>query len=201
MPSGIPLNPGKIDWTGENPGILLKDEAGAWSAMALFFRIAWSPKGPGSALLLYSDPQQAGGGNCFLTDNEELGRWLIDEFVTHFKAFAGVPAFRDLPIRPLRSAEPDGDPLSNRYVERVLGDDIAVELVWEDLAPPRALELPVSETATGRHEMFSVLVAAETASILVDGRPLPGKPGRRVQAGLESSTAFLYFCETWIRRE
>ena len=44
MPIAPPLNPGKVDWTGENPGILLKDGPdGPFTAMALFFRIVYSP--------------------------------------------------------------------------------------------------------------------------------------------------------------
>jgi len=25
MPIGIPINPGRLDWTGDNPGIMLKE--------------------------------------------------------------------------------------------------------------------------------------------------------------------------------
>ena len=58
MPFGPAINPGKIDWSGENPGILLKeDPEGPWSAMALFFRLAYSPEGPGQALLLFAAPE------------------------------------------------------------------------------------------------------------------------------------------------
>ena len=52
MPLTEPVTPGVVDWTGENPGILLKDEAGDFTAMALFFRVAWSPVGQGQVLLL-----------------------------------------------------------------------------------------------------------------------------------------------------
>ena len=37
MPLNEPVTPGIVDWTGENPGILLKDSDGNFSAMALFF--------------------------------------------------------------------------------------------------------------------------------------------------------------------
>ena len=56
MPLSMPITPGTVDWTGENPGILLKDASGAFTAMALFFRVAWSPgrSGPGSLALWLS---------------------------------------------------------------------------------------------------------------------------------------------------
>ena len=37
MPLNEPITPGVVDWTGENPGILLKNEDGSFAAMALFF--------------------------------------------------------------------------------------------------------------------------------------------------------------------
>ena len=61
MPLSEPVTPGVVDWTGENPGILLKDAQGNFSAMALFFRVAWSPVGQGQVLLLYGTPDQVEG--------------------------------------------------------------------------------------------------------------------------------------------
>jgi hypothetical protein len=46
--------------------------------------------------------------------------------------------------------------------------------------------------------MFSVLVPAQQGSILVNGKALPGKLGTRIQADVETTSAFLYFTETWI---
>ncbi len=47
-------------------------------------------------------------------------------------------------------------------------------------------------------EMSTVLVESRRASILIDGQPLKGQPVPRVQAGIETTTAFLYFSETWV---
>ena len=42
----IPVNPGSVEWSGENPGIYLKsDPDGDYSVVALFFRIVLSPYG------------------------------------------------------------------------------------------------------------------------------------------------------------
>ena len=57
MPIKPNVRTGNVDWTGENPGMLLKtDPAGDWSVLMLFFRIVWSPVGPGNILLLYEAP-------------------------------------------------------------------------------------------------------------------------------------------------
>ena len=71
-------------------------------------------------------------------------------------------------------------------------------LLWEELGSPTLLELPPEETGPKDREMITILVESRKASILVDGKALPGTPAPRVQAGIETTTAFLYFSETWI---
>ena len=91
-----------------------------------------------------------------------------------------------------------GDPSGHRYTETISGDGLTVELVWEGLETPRALELTPDQVGTGVHTMFTLLVPARDARIIVNGHSLPGKVGTRVQAGVETTTAFLYFSETWV---
>jgi len=66
------------------------------------------------------------------------------------------------------------------------------------LEPPRALELAPDQVGTGAHTMFTLLVPARDAQIIVNGHNLAGKVGTRMQAGVETTTAFLYFSETWV---
>lgn len=202
MPLSSPINPGNIDWSGENPGILLKEDPdGPWSAMALFFRIVYSPAGRGHALLLYEAPMRAEGlpgvHNVVLSDNEPMARYLMANFVGKLPSFGGVPAFRAPSYLPITETYWTGDPRS-RYSEVVRGPDLDVELIWEDLGEPVALELPVEETGTKEHEGFTLLIESRKASIILNGRALAGRPVPRVQAGLRTTSAFLYFAETWI---
>ena len=62
MPLSEPITPGTVEWTGENPGILLTNDDGSFAAMALFFRVAWSPVGQGQVLLFYGTPGKADAG-------------------------------------------------------------------------------------------------------------------------------------------
>src|SRR4051794_9453462 len=106
MPIGVPISPGQLDWTGENPGIMLKDsEEGPWTALALFFRVAWSPEGRGSALVLYENPEVAIGhpqvNNVVITDNEAMSRFLMRDFVGGFGVFGEVPAFQAMSYLPM----------------------------------------------------------------------------------------------------
>jgi len=202
MPLSEPITPGVVDWTGENPGILLKDEDDGFSAMALFFRVAWSPAGQGQVLLLYGSPDAAAGTpeapNVLMSDNADLAAFLKDNFIAKLAAFREAPAFENLSYLSARSVRASGDPMSHRYAESISGEGLAVELVWEELEPPRALELTPDQVGTRAHTMFTLLVPARRAQIIVNGRSLPGEVGTRVQAGMETTTAFLYFSETWI---
>ena len=202
MPLNEPITPGVVDWTGENPGILLKDADGNFSAMALFFRVAWSPVGQGQVLLLYGTPDAVKGSdeapNVILSDNPALTAFLKENFISKLAAFANAPAFDTLPELGAQVVRTSGDPMGHRYSETLVAAGLTVELVWEDLQPPRALELSPHEVASGEQNMFSLLVPAHAAQIIVNGRSLPGQLGTRVQAGYETTTAFLYFSETWI---
>ena len=202
MPLSTPITPGSVDWTGENPGILLKDASGAFTAMGLFFRVAWSPAGQGQVLWLYGSPASQidtpEAPNVVLTDNVDLATYLKSNFVGRLGVFRDPPAFDCMRPRLAHAVRSSGDPMSHRYSETIVGEDLSVELVWEDLEPPRALELTPDQVGTGAHTMFTLLVAARSAQIIVNGRALPGQVGSRVQAGLETTTAFLYFSETWV---
>ncbi|WP_406645558.1 hypothetical protein QEZ52_16485 [Aliisedimentitalea scapharcae] len=202
MPLNEPITPGVVDWTGENPGILLKDADGNFSAMALFFRVAWSPVGQGQVLLLYGTPDAVQGSdaapNVILSDNPALTAFLKENFISKLAAFANAPAFDTLPELGAQVVRTSGDPMGHRYSETLVAAGLTVELVWEDLQPPRALELSPHEVASGEQNMFSLLVPAHAAQVIVNGRSLPGQLGTRVQAGYETTTAFLYFSETWI---
>ena len=202
MPLNEPITPGVVDWTGENPGILLKNPDGSFSAMALFFRVAWSPVGQGQVLLLYGTPDQvessASAPNVLISDNPALSTFLKENFISKLAAFANAPAFNSLPEVAMSEARVSGDPMGHRYSETISAGNLTIEMVWEELEPPRALELSPHEVGSGEHNMFSLLVPAQAAQIIVNGQSLPGEIGTRVQAGYETTSAFLYFSETWI---
>src|SRR5690625_7854005 len=94
-----PVNPGKVEWTGDNPGIYLKDQNNLdcdWISLALFFNIVISPHGAGRGIVVIDSPNEAKGypevKNFCLTDNEEMMRYLINDYAKNFPAFHDVPA-------------------------------------------------------------------------------------------------------------
>ena len=77
---------GNVEWSGENPGISLKERAdGPFVSLASFFRVVLSPHGRGHVLVLLQSPQDANppaerGNYCF-HDNEKMARFLVSDFV------------------------------------------------------------------------------------------------------------------------
>ena len=195
--------PGTVEWSGENPGISLKETPdGPFVALASFFRVVLSPHGRGHALVLLQAPQDAHPpaerGNFCLHDNETLARYLVADFVSSFGAFKGQPGLGSLIYRRLDSVEASGDPASS-YSETVKGGDLTVQLTWSGLGKPFCFALPPGRSATGKHHMPSLFVGCREATVTVNGRTLPGKPVPREMAGHSITTAMLAFSETWIR--
>ena len=203
MTTRTPIHPGTVDWSGENPGMYLKEEAdGPFVTLVSFFRVVLSPHGRGHALVLLEAPMLdrslPEALNVCVTDNEPLARWLVQGFVAHFGAFRGVTALEAMAYRPLQGVATSGDQRAS-YVEWVKGDGVEATLAWEGLGEPFLVALPPEKSATGRHEMWSLFVEAERVNARVNGRPLRGRPFPRDFAGRRSSTAFLAFSETWVR--
>ncbi|MBR0642447.1 hypothetical protein [Plastoroseomonas hellenica] len=195
--------PGTVEWSGENPGISLKeDPTGPFTTLASFFRVMLSPHGRGHALVLMQSPQAAAPpaeqANLCLTDNEPLARWLVSNYVAHFGAWRGLPGLQGLQFRELDSVTTDGDAIT-RYGETVRAGDMTVALEWSGLSKPFCFALAPAQSATGRHHMPSLFVGCDAATVTVNGRVRPGAPIPRDVAGQRISTAMLAFSETWIR--
>ena len=203
MPLSSPIHPGQVVWTGENPGILLKENPdGPFSAIALFFRIYVSPAGRGTVLLLLDSPEEKRafpeGCNLLLHDNQDLAEYLLETFILRLPAFAALPSCESLSLIPIEECRSEGDPRV-RYSEIIRADSLDIELVWDGLGKPTALELPPELTGGKENELYTLLIESTNPSIHINGRRLRGSPVERVQAGIKTTTAFLYFSETWIR--
>ena len=195
--------PGTVEWSGENPGISLKEKPeGAFTTLASFFRVVLSPHGRGHALVLLQSPgvaePPADRANVCYSDNEPLARYLVSDFVAHFGAYKGLAGMSKLAYRKLDGVMASGDPASS-YSETVRAGDTTVKLTWSGLGKPFCFAVPPEKSATGRHTMPSLFVGCREATIAVNGRVLPGKPAPREIAGHSITTAMLAFSETWIK--
>ena len=72
---------------------------------------------------------------------------------------------------------------------------------WDELGRPYAVDMPAEKGPTKRHEMYSLFIDAQKASVTVNGAPLRGKVVSRNFADTKKSTAFLAFSESWMRTD
>jgi hypothetical protein len=100
-----PFNPNRVDWSGENPGMYLKETAdGPFVTLISFFRVVTSPHGKGHAAFLLLAPHGGGGHpekpNVCLTDNEPLAEYLKKGFLSFFSAFKCVTGLSNMQMKP-----------------------------------------------------------------------------------------------------
>lgn len=198
-----PFPDGTVDWSGDNPGIYLKDAAdGPFISLMVWFRIALSAYGKGHALVLFEDPTRAAAwpelANFCISDNETLARYLVEDYCKNFGVFRDAKAFAAISYLPMLAHTASGDNLTSSVVS-VTAPGLAVELAWGKLGKPFAADVLPEQSATGTHEMYSVFVESADASIIVNGRRLRGQPYPRPFMGRTASSAFLAFSETWLR--
>jgi len=196
-----PINPGLVDWSGENPGMYLKlEESGPFTCLVSFFRVVYSPHGGGHGVVILMDPHghDANAVNAFYADNRALAEYLKHEFVAQFAAFKGSPLLPNLPIREATSFTHSGDARSS-WTETIRGPGIDMALTWSELGKPFLVDYKPEHSATGKHYMASLFIPGQRAEVIVNGVRGIGKPIPRDMFGTKSTTAFLAFSETWVR--
>ncbi len=198
------INPGRVDWSGENPGIYLKQcpDAENYSALALFFRVVLSPYGRGSAAIVLGAPDTAKGWpdvpNFIMTDNQRMMRWIVEGWVAKMPTFVGKAGLAAMSWLDCDSVTKRPSDLQTRYSETLRGSGVTLEMIWENIGPPIPVEVTKENSATKAHEMYSVFLEAKRAQIVINGAPLPGQIVDRQFFGRTMSTAFLAFSETWV---
>jgi len=197
------INPGRVDWSGENPGIYLKEtEDGDYSTLALFFRVVLSPHGRGHAALVLGAPDEAKAWpdvpNFILTDNHRMMQWIVDGWVRKMPTFVGRAGLPAMAWLTLEGVERRPGNLKSHYAEILRGPGINLEMNWRDMGPPIPVEVTRENSATREHEMTSVFLEAKSADISLNGTPLKGEVRNRHFFGRTMSTAFLAFSETWV---
>ena len=199
-----PINPGRVDWSGENPGMYLKEtQEGPFVTLISFFRVVTSPHGKGHAAFMLLDPQgdgrSRGRPNLCLTDNEPLADYLRRGFVAHFGAFRNAKGLDSVQYQPGWDFVAGGNGAS-AHTEWFRSSAGQVNLTWSDLSEPFLVEFDRERSATGKHEMISLFFDARAASATINGKGVSGRPFPREFAGRkDSSTAFLAFSETWVK--
>ncbi|WP_319544545.1 hypothetical protein [Ruegeria conchae] len=204
MSTRIPHNPGRVDWSGENPGIYLKQQPDQahYDTLALFFRVVLSPYGRGHAAIVLGAPDEASGWpkvpNLIMTDNQRMMRWIVEGWVSKMPTFVGKPGLQAMTWLDCDSVEKRPGDLKTRYSETLRGSGVTLDMIWQDMGPPLPVEVTRENSATKEHEMYSVFLEAKQAQVRINGTALRGQVADRQFFGRTMSTAFLAFSETWV---
>jgi len=198
----LPVNPGRVEWAGDKPGIYLRESPdGPWTALGIFFRVLFSAYGRGSAMMILGDPAKALGfpdaRNLCITTNIEMTQYLVRDFVARFPSFRDQPALEAMTWLKAESHCSSGD-MKASWTETMTASGCEAKMHWAELGEPFAVEVTPKDCATGLHDMYSVFLEARTASILLNGKSVSGHVCERVFFGREMSTAFLAVSETWV---
>ena len=183
-------DPNSVIVTGENPFIrLAPTDSDNYTTNASYWRIIFSPAGPGH--VLYVKSELTDNRWRIYSDNIAMARWLQMTVQGMLNA-----ELLDTSIS-ITDAEfsKTGDP---RYfwTERIATPDEDVTLTWYDIGDPLLIHTQPN-SAGRRYGVCTVLVPALGARLTRNGVDAIGKPWKREREGRPFSTSALAFSESW----
>ena len=187
-----PIDPNRVLLTGENPYIRLSEtDDGPVTTDASFWRILFSPGGPGHVLFLQSE--LTGNEARIYTDNIQMTRWLQGEIQGRINA-----TFGNLEI-PARDASfgSSGD-LRSYWTESVNAGGEEIALTWYDLGEPFLSHSFPGGNPERPHGVATVLIPANGARLTINGNFAKGQPFPRQRGARTHSTCALAFSESWM---
>ncbi|MBV1851312.1 hypothetical protein [Catellatospora tritici] len=171
---------------GANPGLTLFDESGERVAFASVWRVDWSERGSGTALVVWHD-----GAVRVVTEDAPLGRWLAADFTRHFPEVAGLPWPDPAVIRAQVDLDYD---LSAGMVARAAGTVVEITTPLDR----RLIQAPDFDLGGVAHLLSTVYIPCATGVLTIDGATVAGAP-RLTREPQVSSSAFLADAEVWSR--
>lgn len=187
-----PIDRNRVLLTGENPYIRLGEtDGGATTTDASFWRILFSPGGPGHVLFLQSE--LTNDLPRVYTDNVQMTRWLQGEIQGRINVTFGN---LDIPAREA-SFRSSGD-LRSFWTESINSRDEDISLTWYDLGEPFLSHSFPGGNPERPHGVSTVLIPAGGARLSVNGSFAQGRPFPRQRDGRDHSTCALAFSESWL---
>lgn len=182
-----PSRPGKVFLSGENPWIGLRETPeGASVTQASFWRIHWSPVGPGHVCYVtVGDEKTPGGVRIALYDNKALLDYLTTQVLGSFNK-----SYVERPFTPVGGAtfSSGGGNATKEWRETCKSDKYTIELTWRDLGEPGLVDILPGSRPTNPFGITYLRIPAGSAGVMINGKPAPGTS---VPAG-----SFLAFGET-----
>lgn len=180
---------GKVYLSGENPYISLLDKPDGTSVVqASFWRIHWSPVGPGHVCYVtVGDGKTPGSLRVALHDNQRLLDYLTNDVLGTFNK-----AYIDRPFTAVGGATfTGGGDWTKERRETCRADKYNVELSWSNLEQPGLVDILAGSRPTNPFGITYLRIPAGRAEVRINGTAAAGQTG--------PGGSFLAFGETWIK--
>jgi hypothetical protein len=187
-------DPHRVVLTGENPFIRLSgSKDGPVSTNASFWRILFSPAGPGH--VLYIKSELTDNQWRIYSDNISMTRWLQ-------KTVQGMlnEELADTSISVIESEFTRFGDFRDGWTERVEAYDDELELTWYDTGDPLLIHTEPGEPAGRAYGVCTVLVPALGARLTRNGVEASGQAWPVEREGRPFSTCALAFSESWTEK-
>ncbi len=153
-----------------------------------FWRIHWSPVGPGHVCFVTSGEAKAPGAvRVAIYDNKALLDYLTNDVIGTYNK-----AYLERPFTPVGGGTfpIGGDSIKERR-ESCLSDSYKVELVWRDLREPGLVDILPGSRPTNPFGITYLRIPAGSGDVRINGAPAPGV--------LAPDVRFWRSGETWIK--
>jgi hypothetical protein len=184
-------DPNRTILTGENPFIRLSQKDGdPHSTDASFWRIIWSPAGPGHVLYLKSELTE--NRWRIYTDNIAMTRWLQ-------RTVQGVlnAELKDTTLPVLDAEFTKSGDARDFWTERAITAQEEVALTWYEIGEPLLIHTAPHQVPDRPYGVCTLLIPALGAQLTRNGVNAAGRPWPREREGRPFSTCALAFSESW----
>ena len=179
----------RVVLTGENPFIRLSPTDGEDNTTdASFWRIIFSPAGPGH--VLYINSELTDNAWRIYSDNIAMARWLQSTVQGMLNA---ATADHSIPVVEA-SFDKHGD-MRDFWTETVLTADEEIALTWYGAGDP--LLVHTEPSPERRYGVCTILVPVTGARLTLNGAQASGQAWPRERDGRPFSTCALAFSESW----
>ncbi len=184
-------DPNRVILTGENPFIRLSAKDGDPNTTdASYWRILFSPAGPGHVLYLKSELTE--NRWRIYSDNIAMTRWLQKtvQGMLNAELLDTTIAVTDATF------DKSGDP-AYFWTERVSAPGEEIALTWHDIGDPLLIHTQPNATPGRPYGVCTVLIPSLAARLTRNGVQAKGSPWAREREGRPFSTCALAFSESW----
>ena len=182
------IDSNRVIVTGENPFIRLSDtDNGPTTTDASYWRIIFSPGGPGHVLFIKSE-LTADRWKIY-SDNIAMTRWLQGSVQGMLNA-----ALADQSIAVIDAEFHKHGDMRSFWSETIVSHHEEIDMTWRDLGEPLLVHTTPGERPYG---VCTVLIPATGARLTVNGEQASGQSWPREREGRPFSTSALAFSESW----